>query len=55
MTSNPQEIIQDIYTEFEMMPEFVTGEKAQVSTAYQIECGLLALFDISRVAECFFI
>lgn len=41
MTSNPQEIIQDIYTEFEMMLEFVTGDKAQVSTAYQIECGLL--------------
>lgn len=41
MTSNPQEIIQDIRTEFEMILEFVTGDKAQVSTAYQIECGLL--------------
>jgi len=41
MTSNPQEIIQDIRTEFEMILEFVTGENAQVSTAYQIECGLL--------------
>jgi hypothetical protein len=41
MTSNPQEIIQDIRTEFEMILEYVTGDKAQVSTAYQIECGLL--------------
>jgi hypothetical protein len=41
MTSNPQEIIQDIRTEFELILEFVTGDEAQVSTAYQIECGLL--------------
>jgi len=40
MTSNPQEIIQDIRTEFEMILEFVTGDEAQVSTAYQIEYGL---------------
>lgn len=40
MTSNPQKIIQDIRTEFEMILEFVTGNEAQVSTASQMESGL---------------
>ena len=41
MTSNPQDIIQEIRAEFEMLLEFVSGEKAQVSTAFRIESGLL--------------
>lgn len=41
MTSNPEEIIQDIQREFAMMLDFVSGDKAQLSTAYEIESGLL--------------
>lgn len=41
MTSNPQEIIQDIQAEFAMMLDFVSGDKARLSTAYEIESGLL--------------
>lgn len=41
MTSNPEEIIQDIQKEFAMMLDFVSGDKAQLSTAYEIESGLL--------------
>ncbi len=41
MTSNPEDIIQNIRTEFEMLLEFVTGESARVATAYRIESGLL--------------
>lgn len=41
MISNPQDIIQNIRTEFEMLLEYVTGETARVATAYQIESGLL--------------
>jgi len=41
MTSNPEGIIQEIRTEFDKMLEMVSGEKAQVSTAFQIESELL--------------
>jgi hypothetical protein len=43
MTSNSQEIIQDIRTEFEMLLDFVTGEQARAATADQIEYGLFKL------------
>ena len=43
MTSNLQEIIQDIRTEFEMMLDFVTGEQARTATADQMEKGLFKL------------
>ena len=43
MTSNSQEIIQDIRTEFEMLLDFVTGEPARTATADQIERGLFKL------------
>jgi hypothetical protein len=43
MTSNSQEIIQDIRLEFEMMLDFVTGEQARTTTADQIERGLFKL------------
>lgn len=43
MTSNSQEIIQDIRTEFETMLEFVTGEQARTATADQMEKELFKL------------
>ncbi len=43
MTSNSQEIIQDIRTDFEMMLDFVTGEQARTATANQMERGLFKL------------
>jgi hypothetical protein len=43
MTSNSQEIIQDIKVQFEYMLEFVTGEEASTATADEIERGLFKL------------
>jgi hypothetical protein len=43
MTSNSQEIIQDIRVEFDKMLDFVTGESARLATADQIERGLFKL------------
>ena len=43
MTSNSQEIIQDIRTEYDMLIEFVTGEQALTATADHIERGLFKL------------
>lgn len=43
MTSNSQEIIQDIRVEFEKMLDYVTGEPARQATADQIERGLFKL------------
>lgn len=43
MTSNSQDIIQDIRAEFEKMLHFVTGEQARLATADQIERGLFTL------------
>jgi hypothetical protein len=43
MTSNSQEIIQDIRAEFDKMLDFVTGEAACSATADQIERGLFKL------------
>jgi len=43
MTSNSQEIIQDIRTEFEMLLDFVTSEQARTATADHIERGLFKL------------
>jgi len=43
MTSNSQEIIQDIRVEFEKMLDDVTGEPARQATADQIERGLFKL------------
>jgi hypothetical protein len=43
MTSNSQEIIQDIRAEFDKMLDFVTGESARLATADQIERGLFKL------------
>jgi hypothetical protein len=63
MTSNSQTIIQEIQQEFEMLLEFVTGERAQQATADQIERGLfklllamggklLSLFFVMRSEAC---
>jgi hypothetical protein len=43
MTSNSQEIVQDIRTDFEMLLDFVMGEQARIATADQIERGLFRL------------
>ena len=43
MASNPEEIIQDVRTQFEYLVNFVTGEEAQAATANQIEQGLFKL------------
>lgn len=43
MTSNPQNIIQDIRAEFEMLLDFASGEQAQQATADHIERGLFKL------------
>lgn len=40
MTFNPQDIIQEVRAEFEMLLDFVTGEEAQVATADHIERNL---------------
>jgi hypothetical protein len=63
MTSNSQEIIQDIRAEFEKMLDYVTGEQARTATADRIERGLfklliklgaklLALFFVMRSQAC---
>lgn len=43
MTSNTQEIIQEIRAEYDMLIEFVTGEQARTATADHIERGLFKL------------
>jgi hypothetical protein len=43
MTSNSEKIIQDVRVQFEQMLDFVTGERAQSASAYQIETGLFKL------------
>ena len=43
MTSNSEKIIQDVRVQFEQMLDFVTGERAQSASAYQIERGLFKL------------
>lgn len=43
MTSNSEKIIQDVRVQFEQMLDFVTGERAQSASAYQIESGLFKL------------
>jgi hypothetical protein len=43
MASNPEEIIQDVRTQFEYLVNFVIGEEAQTATANQIEQGLFKL------------
>lgn len=43
MVSNSETIIQDVRVQFEQMIEFVTGERAQRASAYQIESGLFKL------------
>jgi len=43
MTFNSGEIIQDVRVQFEQLLEFVTGERAQRASAYQIESGLFKL------------
>ena len=40
MTFNPQDIIQEVRAEFEMLLDFVTGEEAQAATADRIERDL---------------
>lgn len=40
MTFNPQDIIQEVRAEFEMLLDFVTGEEAQAATADHIERDL---------------
>jgi hypothetical protein len=63
MTSNSQEIIQEVHKEFDMLLEFVTGEQARTATADQIEHGLfklllslgaklLTLFFVTRSQAC---
>jgi hypothetical protein len=52
MTFNSQEIIQDIYAEFERLLDFVTGNQARTAKADHIERGLfkrvrLKQFDMS--------
>lgn len=43
MISNSEKIIQDVRVQFEQMLDFVTGERAQSASAYQIESGLFKL------------
>lgn len=43
MTFNSEKIIQDVRVQFEQMLDFVTGERAQSASAYQIESGLFKL------------
>ena len=43
MTSNSQEIIQDVRAQFEHLLDFVTGEQARTATADHIERGLFKL------------
>jgi hypothetical protein len=63
MTSNSQDMIQDLRAEFEKMIDFVTGDQARQATADQIERGLfklllkmgaklLTLFFITRSQAC---
>lgn len=57
MASNSQEIIQDVHAQFEHLIDFVTGEKAQVATADQIERGLFRLLVIlgASLLQLFFV
>jgi hypothetical protein len=57
MTSNSQEIIQDVHAQFEHLIDFVTGEKAQVATADHIERGLFKLLVIlgASLLQLFFV
>ncbi len=57
MTSNSQEIIQDIRGQFEHMMEFVTGEQARTATADHIERGLfrMVLSMGGKMLQLFFI
>lgn len=43
MISNSEKIIQEVRDQFEQMLDFVTGERAQKASAYQIESGLFKL------------
>ncbi len=43
MASNSTDIIQDVRAEFDMLLDFVTGEKARISTVDQVERGLFKL------------
>jgi len=43
MVSNSETIIQDVRVQFEQMIDFVTGERAQRASVYQIESGLFKL------------
>ena len=43
MTSNSQEMIQDVRAQVEQLVDFVTGESARTATADQIERGLFKL------------
>ena len=43
MDSNSETIIQDVRVEYEHLLDFVTGERAQSASAYQIESGLFKL------------
>ena len=63
MTSNSQDIIQDIRAECEMLLDFVTNKKAQIATADHIErnlfrrllklgAKLLLLFFVTRAQNC---
>jgi len=57
MASNSQEIIQDVHAQFEYLLDFVTGEKAQIATADQIEQGLFNLLVIlgASLLQLFFV
>ena len=57
MASNSQEIIQDVHAQFEHLLDFVTGEKAQIATADQIEQGLFKLLVIlgASLLQLFFV
>ena len=43
MISNSEKIIQEVRVQFDQMLDFVTGERAQRASAYQIESGLFKL------------
>lgn len=57
MTSNSEEIIQDVQAQFEHLMEFVSGKAAQTATADHIERGLFKLLVIlgASLLQLFFI
>lgn len=57
MTSNSQEIIQDVQAQFEYLMEFVSGKVAQTATADHIERGLFKLLVIlgASLLQLFFV